>query len=113
MSEKVQIQRNCRDIDVPPKLRPYTKVIVTAGTGENQSVYTAGYDGGAVMELSIPWATQRIANHIFAELRGFRYQPFSLSGVRLDPARRLVWPSRRHRSRLKTARCARFARTPA
>ncbi|MBQ9345735.1 MAG: hypothetical protein IJT94_00150, partial [Oscillibacter sp.] len=61
MSERVRIARGeYSGIDVSPQFIPYTKVILTVGSGENQGIYTAGYDGGRVLELENPWGNQQI-----------------------------------------------------
>lgn len=65
---------------------PISKVILKV---DSQNVYTSGDDSGKIIEKTMPWATQEMADSILESLKGQVYKPFSGSGAFLDPAAEL------------------------
>ena len=66
-----------------PQFDGYTRVTIVVS---EELEYTAGTDTGRTLTIENPWGTQEMAEHLLAKLKGFQYQPFSATGVALDPA---------------------------
>uniref|UniRef100_A0AAU8B7G3 Peptidase S74 domain-containing protein n=1 Tax=Dulem virus 33 TaxID=3145751 RepID=A0AAU8B7G3_9CAUD len=49
-------------------------------------MYTSGTDDGRTTEVSIPWGTQAMADHILAGMKNITYQPYTADQSLLDPA---------------------------
>ena len=86
MSDRVYVGRKLSEFESSPAFEPVTKVILWY---DDESSYAAGDDGGRVLELTCPWATQAMAENILASVSGFVYRPFSGTGALLDPAAEL------------------------
>ena len=86
MSDRVYVGRKLGEFESSPAFEPVTKVILWY---DDESSYAAGDDGGRVLELTCPWATQAMAENILASVSGFVYRPFSGTGALLDPAAEL------------------------
>lgn len=84
MSDNViRVGRSVRSLKTAPEFDGYTKVVINLN--ENYA-YTAGTDEGRTLTLDNPWATDAMARNILSSIRGFQYQPYSSTGVGLDPA---------------------------
>ena len=84
--DRVYVGRKLSEFESSPAFEPVTKVILWY---DDESSYAAGDDGGRVLELTCPWATQAMAENILASVSGFVYRPFSGTGALLDPAAEL------------------------
>lgn len=70
-------------ISVGDKLAPITKVILHKMDGNK---FTAGDDSGRTLNVDSPWASQEVADYILEAVSGYEYQPFTATGVIVDPA---------------------------
>lgn len=63
-------------------------VRIHAGTDDNNEeiIYEAGDNTGAVLEISNEFGTQQMAENILAEIAGMQYQPGKAEGALVDPA---------------------------
>jgi len=64
-------------------LSPVSRVNVPVDSG---NMYTAGDDTGRTVEVTIPWGTQAMADHILAGLRNASNRPYTAKKALLDPA---------------------------
>lgn len=69
--------------DSAPEFDGYTKVVITVS---EEVEYSAGVDTGRTLTLECPWGTQAMADNILANIRGFKYQPYTATDAILDPA---------------------------
>lgn len=83
MSDKTKVGLKIADFSLSPKHPAYTGVILKV---DNDTSYTAGNTSGTVLNVSLSWGTQAIANNIYALIAGFEYQPYSAVDALLDPA---------------------------
>lgn len=83
MSDEIYIGQKAGGLETSPKLDPVSKVILYV---DNENVYEAGTDGGRVLEVTCPYATQQMANNILAALSGYQYQPARATDALMDPA---------------------------
>ena len=70
-------------LSVGDKLAPITKVILHKMDGNK---FTAGDDSGRTLNVDSPWATQEVADYILESVALHEYQPFTATGVIVDPA---------------------------
>lgn len=70
-------------ISVGDKLAPITKVILHKMDGNK---FTAGDDSGRTLNVDSPWASQEVADYILESVALYEYQPFTATGVIIDPA---------------------------
>ena len=91
MSDVIPIGTKVTSVKTSPQFDTYGKVVVKISDSE---AFEAGNNTGRTLEVSNPWGTQAIANHILARLQGrtanatgaFRYTPYDANGAILDPA---------------------------
>lgn len=91
MSDTVPVGNRISNVKVSPRFNSYSKVVLKVSDSE---AYVAGDDTGRTLEVSNPWGTQEIANHILARLKGtsngtmvaYQYAPYDANGAILDPA---------------------------
>lgn len=69
-------------LSVGDKLEPITKVTLHKMDGNK---FTAGDDSGRNLNVDSPWASQEVANYILESVEGYEYQPFTATGVIVDP----------------------------
>ncbi len=86
MSNATFIGKQIRDFKASPQFDGYSKVVITVS---EEVAYSAGTDIGRTLTLVCPWGTQEMAENILTSIRGYRYQPYTASGVLLDPAAEL------------------------
>lgn len=70
-------------ISVGDKLAPITKVILHKMDGNK---FTAGDDSGRTLNVDSPWASQEVADYILESVALYEYQPFTATGVIVDPS---------------------------
>lgn len=80
------IRKRIVRFDSSPQFDPFSKIIVKRTESE---VYIAGDDTGRALTIECPWGTQRIADGLLLQIRGYAYQPFSASGALVSPATEL------------------------
>lgn len=64
-------------------LDAFSKVIVW---WSDEDAFEAGTDGGAVLELDCPWATQAMANNLLSLVEGMTYHAYDVQKAALTPA---------------------------
>lgn len=69
--------------DSSPQFDPFTKIVVRRS--ENVE-YVAGDDTGRTLTIKCPWGTQRIADGLLLQIKGYAYQPFTATGTIISPA---------------------------
>lgn len=69
-------------LSVGDKLAPITKVTLHKMDGNK---FTAGDDSGRTLNVDSPWASQEVADYILESVEGYEYQPFTATGVIVDP----------------------------
>lgn len=82
----VYIGKNLRKFEGAPQFSGYTKVVLQVS---EETEYAAGTDTGRTLTLVNPWGTQKMADEILAQVKGFAYQPYSASGAIVDAAAEL------------------------
>lgn len=90
-TEIVNIQRRAENVTIAPQQAGYSKVRIHAGTDENDNeiIYEAGDDSGAVFEIDNPFGSPQMAANILADIAGMQYQPGKAEGALIDPAAEL------------------------
>lgn len=88
MAEIINILKRAENIEISPIQAGYSKVRIHAGTDDNNNeiIYEAGDDTGAVLEISNEFGSQQMAENILAEVAGVKYQPGKAEGALVDPA---------------------------
>lgn len=84
---KFILGRRAESLDVSDRLEGFSRVALYFA--EDKDPYVSGTDTGRTLEAFCPWATQKMADNILQKIRGYRYQPFSATKARLDPAAEL------------------------
>ena len=82
----VYIGKNLRKFERAPQFPAYTKVVLQVS---DEIEYSAGTDTGRTLTMVNPWGTQKRAEEILAQIKGFAYQPYSASGAIVDAAAEL------------------------
>lgn len=82
----VYIGKNLRKFERAPQFLGYTKVVLQVS---DEIEYSAGTDTGRTLTLVNPWGTQKRAEEILAQIKGYSYQPYSASGAIVDAAAEL------------------------
>ena len=83
----IDIARRVAKHDYGDLFAPYTGVTINLQDGDTS--FTAGDDSGRTLTVESPWASQKMADNLLAQVRGARHQPFTATGVILDPAAEL------------------------
>lgn len=88
MAEIVNILKRAENVTISPQQPGYSMVRIHAGTDDNNEeiIYEAGDNTGAVLEISNEFGTQQMAENILAEIAGMQYQPGKAEGALVDPA---------------------------
>lgn len=86
MSDKTYLGLQISDFSESGQLQPISRITLLL---DDDNAYTAGDDTGRELEISCPWATQKMANDLLSELKGYRYRPFQANGAYLNPAAEL------------------------
>lgn len=87
----IDIGRRVAKHDYGDLFAPYTGVTINLQDGD--ASFTAGDDSGRTLTVESPWASQKMADNLLAQVRGARHQPFNATGAILDPAAELAMPS--------------------
>lgn len=69
--------------DSSPVFDPYSRVVINVPDGAS---YVAGDSTGRTLTLECPWGTQRMADNLLLQVRGYAYQPFTATGALVSPA---------------------------
>ena len=83
----IDIGRRVVKHDYGDLFAPYTGV--TINLQDRDTSFTAGDDSGRTLTVESPWASQKMADNLLAQVRGARHQPFTATGAILDPAAEL------------------------
>lgn len=83
----IDIGRRVAKHDYGDLFAPYTGVTINLQDGDTS--FTAGDDSGRTLTVESPWASQKMADNLLAQVRGARHQPFTATGAILDPAAEL------------------------
>lgn len=83
----IDIGRRVTKHDYGDLFAPYTGVTVNLIDGNTS--FTSGDDSGRILTIESPWASQRMADNLLAQVRGAQHQPFTATGAILDPATEL------------------------
>ena len=83
----IDIGRRVAKHDYGDLFAPYTGVTINLQDGD--ASFTAGDDSGRTLTVESPWASQKMADNLLAQVRGARHQPFNATGAILDPAAEL------------------------
>ena len=88
MAEVFNILKRAENVTVAQQQAGYSMVRIHAGTDDNNNeiIYEAGEETGAVLEISNEFGTQQMAEDILAEIAGVQYQPGKADGALIDPA---------------------------
>ena len=77
------VGKQATDLRKSVLLQPYSKVILNV---DEDIGYEVGNDTGLTLEIDCPWGTQQMAEDILARVRGYQYQPYTATGVIMNPA---------------------------
>ncbi len=83
----IDIGRRVAKHDYGDQFAPYTGVTINLLDGDTS--FTAGDDSGRTLTVESPWASQKMADNLLAQVRGAQHQPFTATGAILDPAAEL------------------------
>lgn len=83
---KINVGRKTKTWVNAPDYGTYSKVVLWV---DDETSVEAGDDTGLTLEADCPWATQEIAENVLAQLNGFSYRPYELSGAMIEPAAEL------------------------
>lgn len=83
----IDLGRRVAKLNYGDPFTAYTGVTITSPDSEDK--FTAGNDSGRILEVEIPWASQKMADNLLAQFRGVQHQPFAATGAILDPAAEL------------------------
>lgn len=88
MAEAFNLLRRVKSLDIAPELSGYSGVVIFAGQDDagNNIEYRAGDQTGTVLEITNEWGSQAQADAIYRKIRGYKYQPYTASGTRIDPS---------------------------
>ena len=88
LAEVINVGKNAIDVRKAVALMPYSKVIINvAKTGSDEVIsYEAGEETGNTLEFDCPWGTQEMADNLLAKLRGYQYQPYTVTSAIVSPA---------------------------
>lgn len=88
MAESFNLLRRVKSLDIAPELSGYSGVVIFAGQDDdgNNIEYRAGDQTGTVLEITNEWGSQAQADAIYQKIKGYKYQPYTASGTRIDPS---------------------------
>lgn len=73
LSKHIYIGRAVSSIETFQEFLPISKVILTRN---DDTWFESGNDSGRTIEITNPWATQQMADHILSNLYGYVYKPY-------------------------------------
>lgn len=82
MNGKHFIGKNAKQITIGSSLPPVSKITLK---GKDNKIFTAGDDTGYNLTISVPTATQAMANNLISQARGFVYRGYKASGTFISP----------------------------
>lgn len=80
----IDLGRRVAKLNYGDPFTAYTGITITSPDSEDK--FTSGNDSGRILEVEIPWASQKMADNLLAQFRGVQHQPFTATGAILDPA---------------------------
>ena len=83
MSDKVYLGLKTGTLETAETLSKVSRINLSIDSG---NMYTSGTDDGRTTEVSIPWGTQAMADHILAGIKDITYRPYTAEQALLDPA---------------------------
>lgn len=86
LSDVLNLRKEITAFNKAERFSAYSKIIINV---TDDLCYEAGDNTGRTLTLSCPWGTQKMANNLLAQMRGFSYQPYTAEGAILDPASEL------------------------
>lgn len=91
-TDSINVGKNAQSLEISPLFDAYAGVFIHTSEEEPEIGFAAGDISGRtgrVLEMFNPWATQAIADDIFATISGWQYQPYTAQGAFVDPAAEL------------------------
>lgn len=86
MSDVTYVGQRVASIKSADEFDGISRVILTVS---DEVEYVSGNGTGRTIKVQSPWGTQKAADDILKNLRGFQYQPYTASGAMIDPAAEL------------------------
>lgn len=83
MSDATYIGQRTRSFNSAAEFEGFSRVVISV---TDKLEYSSGTNTGRTLTLVCPWGTQEMADSILADIRGYRYHPYSAEGAYLDPA---------------------------
>ena len=80
----IDLGRRVAKLNYGDPFTAYTGITITSPDSEDK--FTSGNDSGRILEVEIPWASQKMADNLLAQFSGVQHQPFTATGAILDPA---------------------------
>ena len=80
----IDLSRRVAKLNYGDPFTAYTGITITSPDSEDK--FTSGNDSGRILEVEIPWASQKMADNLLAQFSGVQHQPFTATGAILDPA---------------------------
>ena len=80
----IDLGRRVAKLNYGDPFTAYTGITITSPDSEDK--FTSGNDSGRILEVEIPWASQKMADNLLAQFSGVHHQPFTATGAILDPA---------------------------
>lgn len=82
MNNKHYVGRHAKSVSVGNKLPPVSKVSLS---GDNDALFEVGDDTGYTLKVFVPTATRQMAQNIYNQAKGFRYQGFTAENAFVPP----------------------------
>ena len=86
MNGSVYVGQKALSLTEYEKTAPISGVILWV---DDENCYEAGDETGTVIEQDCPYATQEMANNLFATLQGYSYQGLEANGAKVSPVAEL------------------------
>lgn len=83
MSDTTYIGQKIKIFNSAAEFEGFSRVVISV---TDKLEYSSGTNTGRTLTLVCPWGTQEMADSILADIRGYRYHPYSADGAYLDPA---------------------------
>lgn len=83
MSNTPYVGRNVYGFNTGQEFEGFSKVVIVV---TDKLEYSSGKDTGRTLTMSCPWGTQAMADDILADIKGYKYHPYSATGAFLDPS---------------------------
>lgn len=83
MSSVVSVGKSLVNLTATPQFDGYSKVVIKV---TDDLSYEVGTDTGRTLTMTCPWGTRAMAENILAQIKGYKYQPYTATGALIDPA---------------------------